>query len=114
MNILDIILLIIIVFFLSYSIIKGATRTIFRILAITSGYFAAYHLSYIFSPCLGRFIAKPVLRDTVASFIIFILVFFGFILLGAFFYFLIKSLKLKLFDRIIGGLVGISLGFGIG
>jgi membrane protein required for colicin V production len=114
MNVLDIILLVITASCLAYSIIKGATRTIFRILAFTLGYLASLHLSYIFYPWLGKFISQPALKEAIANFIIFILVFFGIILLGTFFYFLIKLIKLKLVDRIAGGFVGISLGFCIG
>jgi membrane protein required for colicin V production len=105
-NVLDWIIIIILLFFLIKSIIRGAAREIFPLLALFLAGFCSCKYSVKVSPYLEPFLSQKWPQNIVAFVILFLLIYLLVILAGWLIYKLIKAISLSFLDRAIGALIG--------
>jgi membrane protein required for colicin V production len=105
-NVLDWIIIIILLFFLIKSIIRGAAREIFSLLAFfLAGFFSCkYYVKA--SPFLESFVSQKWAQNIVAFAILFLSIYLLVNLAGWLIYKLIKKISLSFLDRSIGALIG--------
>ena len=107
--------LFIIIFLVSivFALMKGLAREIISLAALIGGFILAIFFYHV-PAGLFRDFSKT---DAIANLIGFIIIFFGFILIGAVASFLvnrfIKAASLKWFDRLLGGIFGLLRGWAI-
>jgi membrane protein required for colicin V production len=105
-NVLDWIIVIILLFFLIKSIIRGAAREIFSLLALFLAGFCSCKYSVKASTFLEPFISQKWTQNIVAFAILFLSIYLLVNLAGWLIYKLIKTISLSFLDRTIGALIG--------
>jgi membrane protein required for colicin V production len=105
-NVLDWIIIIILLFFLIKSIIRGAAREIFPLLALFLAGFCSCKYSIKISPFLESFLSQKWAQNIVAIAILFLSVYLLVNLAGWLIYKLIKTIRLGFLDRAVGALIG--------
>ena len=106
LNVLDWIIIIILLFFLIKSIIRGAAREVFSLLAL---FFAGFYSCQYYTeaaPFLKTFLKQPWAQNIVAFIILFLSVYLLINLIGWLIYKLLKKIRLSFLDRAAGALVG--------
>ncbi len=106
LNVLDWIIIIILLFFLIKSIIRGATREIFSLLALfLAGFYSCkYYIEA--SPYLDTLLKQKWAQNIVAFIVLFLGVYLLVNLTGWLVYKLLKSIHLSFLDRAAGAVVG--------
>ena len=105
-NVLDWIIIIILLFFLIKSIVRGAAREIFPLLALFLAGFCSCKYSIKISPFLESFLSQKWTQNIVAIAILFLSVYLLVNLAGWLIYKLIKTIRLGFLDRAVGALIG--------
>ena len=105
-NVLDWIIIIILLFFIMKSIIRGAAREIFPLLALFFAGFCSCKYSVKVTPFLESFISQKWTQNIVAFAILFLSVYILVNLAGWLIYKLIKTISLSFLDRAVGALIG--------
>ena len=108
LNVLDWIIIIILLFFLTKSIIRGAVREIFPLLALFLAGFCSCKYSVKVSPFFEPFISQKWPQNIVAFAILFLFIYLLVILIGWLICKLIKKISLSFLDRATGSLIGIA------
>ena len=106
LNVLDWIIIIILLFFLIKSIIRGAAREIFPLLALFLAGFCSCKYSVKIVPYLESFLNQKWPQHIIAFVIFFLAIYLLVILAGWLIYKLIKAISLSFLDRAIGALIG--------
>jgi membrane protein required for colicin V production len=95
------------------AVTKGLVREIVSLVALIGGFI----LAVLYYHSLGSLLVEYCRTDSVASFIAFLMIFIGCLLLGAILSFLInrflKSASIKWIDRLLGGIFGLLRGWAI-
>ncbi|MGB9712343.1 MAG: CvpA family protein [Dissulfurimicrobium sp.] len=109
-NILDFIITIIIAITVLRGFFVGFSRSAASLLGILLGFWVGMTHFSILSDRLTPFIKEEIFRSLIAFFLLFILVYMAFIIIGIIIKGLLKTLHLSLVDRIMGGLIGLAKG----
>ena len=106
LNVLDWIIIIVLLFFLIKSIIRGAAREIFPLLALfLCGFYSCKYYVKI-SPFLESFLSQKWAQNIVAFVALFLSIYLLINLIGWLLYRFIKTIKLGFLDSTIGALIG--------
>jgi membrane protein required for colicin V production len=106
LNVLDWIIIIVLLFFLIKSIIRGAAREIFPLLALFLGGFYACKYYVKISPFLESLLSQKWAQNIVAFVTLFLSIYLLINLVGWLIYKFIKTIKLGFLDSAIGALIG--------
>jgi membrane protein required for colicin V production len=95
------------------ALMKGLAREIISLVALIGGFI----LAVIYYPAVGSRLAEFSRSDSVASFLGFLIIFIGCLLLGAIVAFVVnrflKTASLQWVDRVLGGIFGLLRGWAI-
>jgi len=106
LNVLDWIIIIVLLFFLIKSIIRGAAREIFPLLALFfAGFYSCKYYVKI-APYLKSFLSQSWAQNIVAFVALFLSIYLLINLIGWLIYRFIKTIKLGFLDSTIGALIG--------
>ena len=108
LNVLDWIIIIVLLFFLIKSIIRGAAREIFPLLALFLGGFYSCKYYVKISPFLESFLSQKWAQNIVAVVALFLSIYLLINLIGWLIYRFIKTIKLGFLDSTIGALIGMA------
>jgi len=106
LNVLDWIIIIVLLFFLIKSIIRGAAREIFPLLALFLGGFYACKYYVKISPFLESLLSQKWSQNIVAFVALFLSIYILVNLAGWLIYKFMKTIKLGFLDSTIGALIG--------
>lgn len=110
MNLFDLIIIAVACFFLVKSLIRGATREIFSLLAILVGGFLSFRyyseLVYFFQPYLKPFVAPIWAQNLLAFVAFFVIVYLLVNITGWLLSKLLKTVRLSFLDKVAGVFVG--------
>lgn len=106
LNVLDWIIIIILLFFLIKSIIRGAAREVFSLLALFLAGFYSCKYYIAVAPHLEILLKQKWAQSLIAFFLLFLLIYLVVNLIGWLVYKLLKKIRLSFLDRVAGALIG--------
>ena len=109
-NWLDIFLGILMLITLVRGLWVGLSRSIASLAGVLLGFWFSIHFYYAFSQKIIPFIKNELWASLLSFLILFFLVYTAFFILGIMLHSLLKALKLKWIDRLMGGVVGFAKG----